>query len=63
MDPVAGFLGTLQTERGASRHTLAAYRRDLTDFDRYLTRAGRRLPDARADDIVAYLEDTRRRGL
>ena len=35
MDPVAGFLGTLQTERGVSRHTLAAYRRDLADFDRF----------------------------
>jgi integrase/recombinase XerD len=63
MDPVAGFLGTLQTERGASRHTLAAYRRDLTDFDRFLVRAGRRLTDASADDIVSYLEDVRARGL
>jgi integrase/recombinase XerD len=63
MDPVAGFLGTLQTERGASRHTLAAYRRDLTDFGRFLARGGHRLADVRADDVVSYLEHARARGL
>ena len=63
MDPVAGFLGTLQAERGVSRHTLAAYRRDLADFDRFLARAGHRLTDVRADNVVSYLEHTRARGL
>jgi integrase/recombinase XerD len=63
MDPVAGFLGTLQTERGASRHTLAAYRRDLADFSRYLAAHGRPLVDVRADDVVSYLEHARARGL
>ena len=32
MDPVTEYLETLQMERGASRNTLAAYRRDLADF-------------------------------
>jgi integrase/recombinase XerD len=63
MDPVAGFLGALQTERGVSRHTLAAYRRDLTDFSRFLARAGHGIGDVRADDVVSYLEDVRKRGL
>jgi integrase/recombinase XerD len=63
MDPVAGFLGTLQTERGASRHTLAAYRRDLADFERFLLRTNRTLMGAGADDIVSYLEHARARGL
>jgi integrase/recombinase XerD len=63
MDPVAGFLGTLQAEQGVSRHTLAAYRRDLADFDRFLTRGGHRLTDVRADDVVSYLEHARARGL
>ena len=63
MDPVAGFLGTLQTERGVSRHTLAAYRRDLADFDRFLARGGHRLTEVRADDVVSYLEHARARGL
>ncbi len=63
MDPVAGFLGTLQTERGASRHTLAAYRRDLGDFTRFLARHGHAIGDVRADDIVSYLEHARAGGL
>jgi integrase/recombinase XerD len=63
MDPVAGFLGTLQAERGVSRHTLAAYRRDLDDFDRFLVRGGHRLTEVRADDVVSYLEHARARGL
>ncbi|HEU5321945.1 MAG TPA: site-specific integrase, partial [Methylomirabilota bacterium] len=32
MESVAAYLGALQSERGASRNTLAAYRRDLADF-------------------------------
>ena len=32
MEAVAEYLGTLQSEQGASRNTLAAYRRDLADF-------------------------------
>jgi integrase/recombinase XerD len=63
MDPVAGFLGTLQTERGVSRHTLAAYRRDLADFDRFLARGGHPLTEVSADDVVSYLEHARARGL
>src|SRR2546422_464281 len=31
-DVVVEYLGALQAERGASRNTLSAYRRDLTDF-------------------------------
>jgi integrase/recombinase XerD len=63
MDPVAGFLGALQTERGASRHTLSAYRRDLSDFTRFVTSAGHTIGDVRPDDVVSYLEHARARGL
>jgi integrase/recombinase XerD len=63
MDPVAGFLGALQTERGSSRHTLAAYRRDLTDFRRFLALGGHTFGDVRPDDIVSYLEHAKARGL
>ena len=40
MDAVREFLAALQTERGASPHTLAAYRRDLAGFTAFLTRHG-----------------------
>ena len=63
MDPVAGFLGTLQTERGVSRHTLAGYRRDLADFTRFLRARGHGVLDACAVDVVSYLEHARARGL
>jgi integrase/recombinase XerD len=60
---VAEYLGALQTEAGASRNTLAAYRRDLGDFHDFLTTRRRALPDAVADDVVAYIERMRGRGL
>ena len=63
MELVAEYLGALQTERGVSRNTLAAYRRDLADFLRFLTT--RRLPPGavQPDDVVSWLERLRERGL
>jgi integrase/recombinase XerD len=62
-DPLADFLDVLQTERGVSPHTLAAYRRDLTDFLAFLAGARRSLRHVRADDVLGYLEHLRARGL
>ena len=62
MESVAGYLGTLQAERGASRNTLAAYRRDLRDFHGFLG-PRRRPADIGPDEIVAYVERLRQRGL
>lgn len=62
-DPVADFLDVLQSERGASPHTLAAYRRDLADFLRFLREGRRPLAEVRPDDVVGYLERLRARGL
>ncbi len=63
MTSVAEFLGALQAEQGASRNTLAAYRHDLDDFLGHLR--ARRLDVARAgrDDVVAWVEHLRARGL
>ncbi|MBI4638912.1 MAG: site-specific tyrosine recombinase XerD [Candidatus Rokubacteria bacterium] len=62
-DPVVEYLGSLQAERGASRHTLAAYRHDLTDFLGFLGRERRALSRVRPDDVVAYVERLRGGGL
>jgi integrase/recombinase XerD len=62
-DAVVEYLGALQAERGAARNTLAAYRRDLADFTQFLDDQRRSLRAAGPDDIVAYLERLRRRGL
>ena len=62
-DAVVEYLGALQAERGASRNTLSAYRRDLTDFTDFLSDHQRSLRRAGPDDIVGYLERLRARGL
>jgi integrase/recombinase XerD len=62
-DAVGDFLAALLMERGASRHTLAAYRTDLADFTAFVRERGRDTADAGPDDIVAFIERLRRRGL
>ena len=62
-DAVVEYLGALQAERGASRNTLSAYRRDLADFTQFLHDHHRSLRRAGPDDIVGYLERLRTRGL
>jgi integrase/recombinase XerD len=50
------FLEMMAAERGASAHTLDAYRRDLADFAAFLAARGSPGPaEAGADDIRAYL--------
>jgi integrase/recombinase XerD len=63
MESVAAYLGALQSERGASRNTLAAYRRDLADFLRFLTTRGLPPGAVEPDDVISWLERLRARGL
>ena len=63
MDVLREFLAALQTERGASPHTLAAYRRDLAGFTAFLSRRGRVVGAAKLGDLSEYLAELRRRGL
>jgi len=63
MDGLREFLAALQTERGASPHTLAAYRRDLSGFTTFLARRGRSVGAVRLGDLSEYLAELRRRGL
>ena len=52
---VEAFLEMMAAERGAARHTLDAYRRDLADFAGFLARRSADLTAAGADDIRRYL--------
>jgi integrase/recombinase XerD len=63
MQAVAEYLGALQSEQGAARNTLAAYRHDLDDFLRFLTSRRRAPGAASVDDVVSWLERLRGRGL
>jgi integrase/recombinase XerD len=49
------FLEMQSAERGASIHTLDAYRRDLLDYAGFLAKKGRALTNGSAADVRAYL--------
>jgi integrase/recombinase XerD len=56
------FLDMLAAEQGAGPNTLDAYRRDLTDFSEFLTRAGRNFVSAETQTLRDYLADLDTRG-
>jgi integrase/recombinase XerD len=60
---IEAFLEMMAAERGAARNTLAAYRRDLEDFDHHLGQTGKTLIDARPRDLAAYLKSIADGGL
>lgn len=57
--PIGGraeaFLEMLAAERGAAANTLAAYRRDLSDFGGFTARRGRAAENASTEDVRAYV--------
>jgi integrase/recombinase XerD len=60
---IDAFLEMMAAERGAARHTLDAYRRDLADFRRFLGRGGVELGAATGEDIRTYLAELAGRGM
>ncbi len=56
------FLDMLAAEQGAGDNTLDAYRRDLTDFSGFLTRAGQTFVGAETQTLRDYLGDLDTRG-
>jgi integrase/recombinase XerD len=63
VDAVGDYLTHLALERGASPHTVAAYRRDLADLHAFLRERGRDVDTAGPDDLVAFAEALAARGL
>jgi integrase/recombinase XerD len=63
-DLIDEFLGYLALERGASPHTLAAYRRDLSGYSAFMAGRGIDGPDAiERADLTAWLASLRDAGL
>ncbi len=65
MNPyVAEYLSHLAVERGASRHTIAAYGRDLSDYVGFLSRRGvDDLTVVTREDVTAFVSELWDRGL
>src|SRR6476661_7805043 len=63
VDAVADFLTNLALERGASRHTVAAYRGDLAQLQEFLRGRHVEIDDASADDLEAFAGALERAGL
>jgi integrase/recombinase XerD len=57
------FLEMMAVERGASAHTLDAYRRDLADYRQFLNRRGLTALNADCEAVRAYLGDLAGQGL
>jgi integrase/recombinase XerD len=57
------FFDMMATERGASRNTLDAYRRDLDDYAEFLAAKNKDVSGASTEDIRAYLAALSRRRL
>jgi integrase/recombinase XerD len=57
------FLEMIGVERGAARNTLDAYRRDLADFEGFLTQLGETYDSLTNTTIEAYARDLAQRGL
>jgi integrase/recombinase XerD len=57
------FLDMLAAERGASRNTLEAYRRDLEDYLAYLTQDGSGPAEAGAATVRGFMRSLEERGL
>ncbi|HTJ58313.1 MAG TPA: tyrosine recombinase [Devosiaceae bacterium] len=53
---VDAFLEMMSAERGAAKNTIEAYRRDLSDYLRFLAARGSSPQTAQRDEVVAYLE-------
>ncbi len=61
---VAEYLGHLAVERGASVHTVSAYRHDLSEYAGFLARRGvSPVAMASREDVTAYVASLRERGL
>lgn len=53
----------IASERGAAANTLAAYGRDVEDFERHLAKSARALSEALPDDVTGYLRQLSELGL
>ena len=52
----SNYLSYLSVERGLSRNTVEAYKRDIRDFSEFLKSRKRKVEDVQRDDLLEYLQ-------
>lgn len=52
----SNYLSYLSVERGLSRNTVEAYKRDIRDFSDFLKSRKRKVEDVQRDDLLAYIQ-------
>jgi integrase/recombinase XerD len=62
-EQIPNFTNHLAAERGLSDNTIAAYSRDLDDFNNYLSRRGVHLPELDSPHVIGFVGSLRQAGL
>ena len=62
-DLIASFLNHITVERGASKHTISSYRRDISKLEEFLSRHDRDFGDATSEDIFKFIAELRSNNL
>ena len=62
-DLIASFLNHITVERGASKHTISSYRRDISKLEEFLSRHDRDFGNATSEDIFKFIAELRSKNL
>ena len=62
LEPAERFLAWLQIEQGRADKTIEAYRRDLRDYEDWLSSRGKSSMNASSADVEAFVAHLRKHG-
>ena len=62
-DLISSFLNHITVERGASKHTISSYRRDISKLQEFLSTRNRDLGSASTEDIYGFITELRTKNL
>ena len=62
-DLISSFLNHITVERGASKHTISSYRRDISKLQEFLSTRNQDLKSASTEDIYGFISELRTKNL
>mgnify|MGYP003327034026 FL=1 len=62
-DLISSFLNHITVERGASKHTISSYRRDISKLQEFLSTRNQDLRSASTEDIYGFISELRTKNL